>query len=75
MSESWDWSPGDVIHAYEDGTIVLDDSITTYNPARAVDYFLRRAQKRLDVHDRRGLPCTDHIRDEITSARKVIRGL
>lgn len=30
-----DSSPGDVIAAYRDGTIVLDDGITTYNPERA----------------------------------------
>lgn len=30
-----DESPGDVIAAYEDGTIVLDDSLTTWNPRRA----------------------------------------
>jgi len=30
-----DDSPGDVIAAYPDGTIVLDDDITTWNPLRA----------------------------------------
>jgi len=30
-----DLSPGDVIYAYEDGTIVLDDGITTYNRVKA----------------------------------------
>jgi hypothetical protein len=30
-----DESLGDVIAAYEDGTIVLDDGITTWNPRRA----------------------------------------
>jgi len=33
--EKMDWSAGDVIAAYEDGTIVLDDGITTWNPIRA----------------------------------------
>lgn len=32
---AYDWSPGDVIAAYPDGTIILDDGITTYNPERA----------------------------------------
>jgi hypothetical protein len=31
-----DWSPGDVIASYPDGTIVLDDGTTTWNPERAV---------------------------------------
>jgi hypothetical protein len=35
-----DWSAGEVIAAYEDGTIVLDDGITTWNPERA-KIFLR----------------------------------
>jgi hypothetical protein len=33
-----DWSPGDVIAAYSDGTIVLDDGLTTWNPERANDF-------------------------------------
>lgn len=33
-----DLSPGNVIAAYEDGTIVLDDGIT-YNPERALQFF------------------------------------
>lgn len=33
--DPYDMSPGDVIAAYPDGTIVLDDGITTYNPERA----------------------------------------
>ena len=37
-----DWSPGDVIHADVDGTIVLDDGITTWNPTRASKYFAAR---------------------------------
>jgi hypothetical protein len=36
-----DYSPGDVIAAYEDGTIVLDDGLTTWNPERAKK-FLRK---------------------------------
>jgi hypothetical protein len=34
-----DESPGDVIAAEADGTIVLDDSITTWNPKRAAAFF------------------------------------
>lgn len=30
-----DWSPGDVIWADEEGNIMLDDGIETWNPARA----------------------------------------
>jgi len=33
-----DWSPGDIIDAKPDGTIVLDDGITTHNARRAKDY-------------------------------------
>lgn len=35
VTEPDDLSPGDVIYAYEDGTIVLDDGITTHNAVRA----------------------------------------
>jgi hypothetical protein len=35
LQPEFDWSPGDVIHAEPDGTIVLDDGITTFNPVRA----------------------------------------
>jgi hypothetical protein len=35
-----DSSPGDVIFAYTDGTIILDDGITTYNPHKAYDFFV-----------------------------------
>jgi hypothetical protein len=38
-----DWSAGDVIAAYEDGTIVLDDGITTWNPERATQFLARRS--------------------------------
>ncbi len=34
-----DDSPGDVISANMDGTIVLDDGITTWNPLRALAWF------------------------------------
>ena len=34
-----DWSIGDVIAAYEDGTIVLDDGTTTWNPIRAKEFY------------------------------------
>lgn len=33
-----DLSPGDVIASYSDGTIVLDDGITTWNPERALEH-------------------------------------
>lgn len=33
-----DDSPGDVIAAYPDGTIVLDDGVTTWNPLRALAF-------------------------------------
>jgi hypothetical protein len=39
-----DFSPGDVVHWYADGTIVLDDGVTTYNPLRA----LAACQRELD---------------------------
>ena len=35
-----DCSPGDVISATPDGTIVLDDGITTWNPARATAFIV-----------------------------------
>ena len=34
-----DDSPGDVIHATRDGTIVLDDGVTTWNPLRALAWY------------------------------------
>lgn len=39
-----DWSEGDVIAAYDDGTIVLDDGITTWNPERAREFLERRVR-------------------------------
>src|SRR5262252_2884329 len=44
-----DWSPGDVIAAYPDGTIVLDDGITTWNLERAQKFLAasRVAEPRL----------------------------
>jgi len=33
-----DWTPGDVISAYEDGFIVLDDGTIVYNPIRAREF-------------------------------------
>lgn len=38
-----DISPGDVIAAEPDGTITLDDGITTWNPARANAFLVRQA--------------------------------
>jgi hypothetical protein len=40
-----DDSPGDVIHAYSDGTIILDDGITTWNPLRALEWIERRREE------------------------------
>ena len=40
-----DDSPGDVIAAYSDGTIVLDDGITTWNPLRALVWIERRREE------------------------------
>lgn len=37
-----DDSPGDVIAAEADGTIVLDDAITTWNPLRALAFLAGR---------------------------------
>lgn len=48
-----DWSIGDVIHAEEDGTIVLDDGITTWNPIRA-KVFLDKEKKRLEEREANG---------------------
>ena len=42
-----DDSPGDVIHAEYDGTITLDDGVTTWNPLRALEWFEKRAARRL----------------------------
>ena len=39
-----DDSPGDVIAAEPDGTIILDDSITTWNPIRALAFVAARAE-------------------------------
>jgi hypothetical protein len=41
-----DTSPGDVIAAYPDGVIVLDDGITTWNPTRAVAFLLADSERR-----------------------------
>jgi hypothetical protein len=30
-----DLSPGDVVYAYEDGTIIFDDGLTSYNKVKA----------------------------------------
>jgi hypothetical protein len=37
-----DTSPGYVIASYPDGTIVLDDGITTWNPERACKYLTQQ---------------------------------
>lgn len=45
MRNPHDVSPGDVIAAWEDGTIMLDDGVTTYNPLRALRFFVRRSEE------------------------------
>lgn len=47
-----DMSPGDVIAAYPDGTIVLDDGITTYNMQRAQEFAAQHgwSQDQSDAH-------------------------
>lgn len=42
-----DDSPGDVIGAEPDGTIILDDGITTWNPARATAFLLAAKDERI----------------------------
>lgn len=44
----FDWSVGDVIAAYEDRTIILDDGITTWNPIRAA-WFVEAGGKLQDA--------------------------
>lgn len=53
-----DWTIGDVIAAYPDGTIVLDDGLTTWNDIRAKEFlskdpedYLRRYEVRLSESD------------------------
>lgn len=41
-----DISPGDVIAAEPDGTIVLDDGITTWNPSRATGFLIAYERQR-----------------------------
>lgn len=41
-----DDSPGDVIAAESDGTIILDDGVTTWNPARATAFLVAQAQRK-----------------------------
>lgn len=43
--ERWDVSPGDVIAAYADGSIVLDDGITTYHPLRACAFLAAESDR------------------------------
>lgn len=42
----YDWSPGDVIWADEQGNIVLDDGITAWNLTRAKEFLKRARHKR-----------------------------
>jgi hypothetical protein len=44
-----DFSPGDVISAEKDGTIVLDDGITTWNPTRACEFLLQAETAKLQA--------------------------
>lgn len=43
-----DTSPGDVIDADVDGTIILDDGIVTWNPLRALTFLAERAKQARD---------------------------
>ena len=70
--DSLDWTIGDVIHAHEDGTIILDDGITTWNPIRAADYFLGCALARLETHENLNLRYLDHVREQIVAARQTL---
>ena len=38
-----DWTVGDIIAAYPDGTIVLDDGLTTWNDVRAKEFLEKQA--------------------------------
>lgn len=40
-----DASPGDVIHAQADGTITLDDAITTWEPLRALKWYAAELER------------------------------
>jgi hypothetical protein len=51
-----DDSPGDVIHALSDGTITLDDGITTWNPLRALAWIERRREDNAERASRAGAP-------------------
>jgi hypothetical protein len=47
-----DDSPGDVISAEADGTVILDDSVTTWNPLRALEWYadrLEAVEKKLEA--------------------------
>src|SRR3954453_2481222 len=60
-----DLSPGDVIAAEPDGTITLDDGITTWNPARACEFLTRQALAKGAEEERerlrRGLEALDRF--------------
>lgn len=45
-----DESPGDVIAADADGTIILDDSLTTWNPVRAAAFLAQRLTIETQAH-------------------------
>lgn len=47
-----DISPGDVIAAEPDGTIILDDGITTWNPARATAFLLANEKRRAEAAEK-----------------------
>jgi phosphohistidine swiveling domain-containing protein/DNA-directed RNA polymerase subunit M/transcription elongation factor TFIIS len=51
QAQAPDVSPGDVIAAYPDGTIVLDDGITTFNPARAKQFLEQQGQGNVTALD------------------------
>lgn len=49
VAEPPDESPGDVIEAYADGAIVLDDGITTYHPLRACTFLAAERDRLRDA--------------------------
>ena len=73
-----DDSTGDVIAAYNDGTIVLDDSLTTWNPLRALKFIcadreslrtrLAEAERERDAAEAKG------VRMGLERARMILAG-
>lgn len=57
-----DVSVGDVIAAAPDGTIVLDDGITTWNPSRAVAFLVAQAKAQAMAEVREALTGEEAVR-------------